>query len=174
MDAIGGPSGVWDRTFGSDGVRLIRKGLGQHHDLHAAVLSPAGLGLVGGHRSRVAIGDRVHPVERHALLIQEGAHRIGPFFAEHFEDAGDGGKVGLHAAGPIANLLGATFFAGVFLWRPAPLALLAATVNLAVAGYSLLPKLPMDGKVIGEEKPVLYTILTLLTAAAGAALVFAP
>ena len=99
---------------------------------------------------------------------------VGPFFAEHFEDVGDGAKVGLHAAGPIANLLGAALFAGVFLWRPAPLALLAATVNLAVAGYSLLPKLPMDGKVIDEEKPLLYTILTLLTAAAGAALVFAP
>jgi hypothetical protein len=41
--------------------------------------------------------------------------------------------------------------------------LLAATVNLAVAGYSLLPRLPMDGKVLGDERPLLYTVLTLLT-----------
>jgi hypothetical protein len=98
---------------------------------------------------------------------------VGPFFAEHFEETGDGGAAALHAAGPIANLLFAGVLGAVYLWRPAPFVLLTATVNLAVAGYSLMPRLPMDGKVLGEERPFLYTVLTLLTGAASAALLFA-
>ena len=46
-------------------------------------------------------------------------------------------------------------------------------VNLAVAGYTLLPRLPMDGRVISNERPLLYALLTLVTAAAGAALLIA-
>jgi hypothetical protein len=108
-----------------------------------------------------------------ALALTPFRLAAGPFFAEHFEGAGDTGAARLHAAGPIANLLGAGALAIVYLWRPAPFVLLCATVNLAVAGYSLLPRLPMDGKVIGDERPLLYAVLTLLTGAAGAALVFA-
>jgi len=97
---------------------------------------------------------------------------VGPFFAEHFEETGERGAAALHAAGPIANLAFAGILGAVYLWRPAPFVLLAATVNLAVAGYSLMPRLPMDGKVLGDEAPALYTLLTLLTGAASAALLF--
>ena len=97
---------------------------------------------------------------------------VGPFFAEHFEETGDGDAVTLHAVGPIANLVFAGILGAVYLWRPAPFVLLAATVNLAVAGYSLMPRLPMDGKVLGDERPVLYAVLTLFTGAASAALLF--
>jgi hypothetical protein len=58
----------------------------------------------------------------------------------------------------------------MYLWRPAPIALLAATVHLAVAGYSLLARPALDGDPISKERPELHILLTVIVAAAGAAL----
>ncbi|MEY2571047.1 MAG: hypothetical protein QOE63_1397, partial [Acidimicrobiaceae bacterium] len=105
-----------------------------------------------------------------ALALTPFHMATGPFFGARFEAADNERVAHLHVVAPVANLLAAGGFWLLYLWRPSPLALIACSVQLAVAAYSLLPRPSLDGHPISKERPVLHTLLTMAVGIAGAVL----
>lgn len=90
----------------------------------------------------------------------------GPY-AGHRKLSGKSLKVAgwVYLAGPVANLLVAGLAYGLYLVQPFPLLQLIAVVQLAAAGFSLLPLEPLDGAAFERGKPEYAAAFSLLAAA---------
>jgi tetratricopeptide (TPR) repeat protein len=71
----------------------------------------------------------------------------------------------VYLAGPAANLLVAGFTYSLYLVQPFPLLQLIAGVQLAAAGFSLLPLEPLDGAALGKGRAEHAAAFSLLAAA---------
>jgi Flp pilus assembly protein TadD len=85
----------------------------------------------------------------------------------------------VYLAGPVANLLAAGFAYGLYVARPMPFLLLLTGVQLAAAGFSLMPFEPLDGANLGRSRTehapafsLLATLLALVAGLGGAAIAF--
>lgn len=65
-------------------------------------------------------------------------------------------------AGPVANLAAAVFAYALYLAQPMPFFRLLAVVQLAAAGFSLLPFEPLDGAALGRERKERSTAFLLI------------
>jgi len=85
----------------------------------------------------------------------------------------------VYLAGPLANLVLAALAYLLYLIQPLPFLLLLAGVQLAAAGFSLMPFEPLDGEALSRRRShhgalfaLLVFVLSLVAAVAGAALAF--
>jgi tetratricopeptide (TPR) repeat protein len=85
----------------------------------------------------------------------------------------------VYLAGPVANLLVAGLAYGLYVVRPFPFLLLLTGVQLAAAGFSLMPFEPLDGAALGKSRTdhatafsFLAALLALVAGAGGAAIAF--
>ncbi len=106
-----------------------------------------------------------------ALLLVPVQASSGPYLGETVEGAPENRLVRIHSVGPLANLLLGALAFGWFLLDPVPILLLTAQVSLAVCAYSLLPNVPLDGRLLVDRHPVLAAVFGLIVTVAGASFV---
>jgi len=86
----------------------------------------------------------------------------------------------VYLAGPLSNLAVAALAYVLYLIQPLPFLLLLTSVQLAAAGFSLMPFEPLDGEALSRRRSrhgalfaLLVFVLSLVAAFAGATLAFA-
>ena len=70
----------------------------------------------------------------------------------------------VYLAGPVANLLAAILAYALYVVQPLPFLLLVTGVQLAAAGFSLMPFKPLDGAALSESRKEHAALFSLLVA----------
>lgn len=103
-----------------------------------------------------------------ALVLLPFQASGGPYLAERVEGTDKAHLARIHVAGPAANLVLAVAAYLAFLVLPVALLLLTSQISVAVAAFTLLPHLPLDGKHLAGH-PIAAAVLGALVTGAGVA-----